>query len=200
MNIRSIVEALLFASKSPLTVKDIQSAFHDETPAEQDIKSAVAELSVFYQNSAIELKEVASGYRFQIRPDYSSWINSLNNSDKPPKYSRAMLETLAVIAYRQPVTRQDIADIRGVDDVSSNTLGILQRREWIKVIGTDEGKGHAQLFGTTRKFLDYFNLSSLDELPSMDTLLANSLFSDNLYIESGFDEYSMETEDEEEEF
>ena len=118
-----------------------------------------------YRSRPIELKQVASGYRFQIKTDLSRWVSRLFE-EKPPKYSRALLETLAIITYRQPVTRADIEDIRGVS-VSSSIIQTLLEREWIRVVGHKEAPGRPGLYGTTKQFLDYFNVTSLSELPAL---------------------------------
>ena len=171
MSISYIVEALLFASQQPLTVKDIQQLFNDyEQPELSDIQMAIDELIVNYQTRPLELKKVASGYRFQIRTELSPWVGRLFE-EKPTKYSRALLETLAIIAYRQPVTRGDIEDIRGVS-VSSSIIQTLLEREWIKIVGQKAVPGRPNLYGTTKEFLDYFNLASLSDLPSLVSVLS----------------------------
>lgn len=169
MSIQYIVEAILFAASQPLTCKDIQQLFSDaEQPELAEIQSAIDALIIDYQTRPIELKSVASGYRFQVRAELSPWVGRLFE-EKPPKYSRALLETLAIIAYRQPVTRGDIEDIRGVS-VSSNIMQTLLEREWIKVVGQKAVPGRPNLYSTTKHFLNYFNLSSLNELPSLEAL------------------------------
>ncbi len=169
MTIKYIVEAILFAAHKPMTIKQIQQIFPElEQPELNAIQSAIDAISQDYQARAIELKQVASGYRFQVKAELSPWVARLF-AEKPPKYSRALLETLAIIAYRQPVTRGDIEDIRGVS-VSSSIIQTLLEREWIKVIGQKPVPGRPSLYGTTRQFLDYFNLSTLNELPTLTAL------------------------------
>jgi len=166
MDIKHIVEALLFAAHRPMSCKQIQQVFPElEQPELADIQSAIDAIAADYQPRPIELKLVASGYRFQVKAELSHWVTRLFE-EKPPKYSRALMETLAIIAYRQPVTRGDIEDIRGVS-VSSSIIQTLLEREWIKVIGQKAVPGRPSLYGTTKQFLDYFNLSTLNELPTL---------------------------------
>ena len=134
----------------------------------KDIVAALEEIQKNCQNRGFELKEVSSGWRFQVREDTSYWVNRLWE-EKPPKYSRALLETLAIIAYRQPITRGEIEEIRGVA-VSSPIVNTLMEREWIKVVGHRDVPGKPSLLATTRQFLDYFNLKSLEYLPSLREL------------------------------
>ncbi len=166
MDIKHIVEAILFAAHRPMTCKQIQQVFPElEQPDLADIQVAIDAIADDYQPRPIELKQVASGYRFQVKAELSHWVARLFE-EKPPKYSRALMETLAIIAYRQPVTRGDIEDIRGVS-VSSSIIQTLLEREWIKVIGQKPVPGRPSLYGTTKQFLDYFNLSTLTELPTL---------------------------------
>ncbi|MBS3953962.1 MAG: SMC-Scp complex subunit ScpB [Methylomicrobium sp.] len=169
MELKRIIEALLFASNKAMSVKQLQQIFPElEQPEADDIQSAVEQLIDDYAHRAIELKKVASGYRFQVKADVSPWVGRLFE-EKPPKYSRALLETLAIIAYRQPVTRGDIEDIRGVA-VSSNIIKTLLEREWVRVVAHKEIPGRPALFGTTKQFLDYFNLAALSELPTLQEM------------------------------
>lgn len=173
MSICYIVEAFLFASHYPLSIKAIQQLFNEyERPELKDIETAIDELIVQYENRPLELKKVASGYRFQIRTELSPYLGQLFE-EKPAKYSRALLETLAIIAYRQPVTRGDIEDIRGVS-VSSSIIQTLLEREWIKIVGQKAVPGRPNLYGTTKEFLNYFNLESLTDLPSLAAVLTDS--------------------------
>lgn len=165
-----VVEALLFAADRPLTVDQIaQLLVEDEAPADAELKSivqkALQNLIQRYQSSGIELKEVASGFRFQVRTQYADTVARLWE-ERPQKYSRALLETLALIAYRQPITRGDIEEIRGVA-VNSNIIKTLIERDWIRVVGHRDVPGRPAIFATTRAFLDYFNLKSLDQLPTL---------------------------------
>ncbi len=166
-NISAILEAALFASSEPLTVEQLQYLFDGrKKPAKDLIKSTLKSLQAEYTNRGVELIRVASGYRFQARSDYAEYLRKMWEK-KPPRYSRALLETLSLIAYRQPMTRGEIEDVRGVT-VSTNIIKTLLEREWIKIVGSRDVPGKPALFGTTKQFLDYFNLKSLSELPTLD--------------------------------
>ena len=168
--LKTILEALFAAADKPLSVNQIFDLFVGDIdqPGKDEIRQAIAELGERYRQSGFELKEVASGYRFQVRSEFETWIARLWEQ-KPPRYSRALMETLALIAYRQPITRGEIEDIRGVS-VSSNIIKTLQEREWVKPLGHKEVPGRPTLYGTTREFLDYFNLKSLNELPTLSEI------------------------------
>jgi segregation and condensation protein B len=169
VNIQRIVEAILFVAKRPMTAKQVLQTFPElEQPALQEIESAIAAIIEDYKTRPIELKQVASGYRFQIKQDLSYWVSRLFE-EKPPKYSRALLETLSIIAYRQPVTRADIEDIRGVS-VSSGIIQTLLEREWVRVVAHKEAPGRPGLYGTTKQFLDYFNITALNQLPTLEEI------------------------------
>jgi len=169
VNIKRIVEAILFAANRSMTIKQIQQVFPElEQPESKDIQAAIDSITEDYSARPVELKKLASGYRFQIKAGFSQWIFRLFE-EKPPKYSRALLETLAIIAYRQPVTRGEIEELRGVS-VSSNIIRTLLDREWIRIIAYKEVPGRPALYGTTKQFLDYFNVSSLDELPVLEEI------------------------------
>jgi segregation and condensation protein B len=164
--LKHILEALLLAAGGPLTANQLVSLFAaDEAYGMEDISKALAELTADLEGRGIALVEVASGYRLQTRQSLLPWISRLWE-ERPQRYSRALLETLAMIAYRQPITRGEIEEVRGVS-VRSNIIRTLQEREWIRVVGHRDVPGKPALFGTTRAFLDYFNLSSLDELPTL---------------------------------
>lgn len=166
---KRIVEAILFAANKPMTIKQIQQTFPElEQPDTLAIQEAIDAISQDYLTRPIGLKQLASGYRFQIKDGMAHWITRLFE-EKPPRYSRAMLETIAIIAYRQPVTRGEIEDIRGVS-VSSGIIHTLLEREWIRVIAHKEVPGRPALYGTTKQFLDYFNLTSLAELPTLQEI------------------------------
>jgi len=165
-SLKSILEALLLASGEPLSLETLASVFTDEErPATTEISKSLEALSDDYAERGLELKEVASGFRIQVREDANPWISRLWE-ERPQRYSRALLETLALIAYRQPITRGDIEEVRGVS-VRTNIIRTLQEREWIRVVGHRDVPGKPALFGTTKVFLDYFNLASLDDLPSL---------------------------------
>lgn len=169
MEIKKIVEALLFAASEPMTSKQIQQFFPEsDRPETRLVQLAIDSIMMDYSTHAIELKQLASGYRFQVRSEFAPWV-SLLFEEKPPRYSRALLETLAIIAYQQPVTRGDIEDIRGVS-VSSHIIQSLLEREWIQSVGHRQAPGLPTLYATTKQFLDYFNLSSLSQLPSLAEL------------------------------
>ena len=169
METKRIVEALLFASERPMSVKQLQNVFPElERPESQEIQTAIDSIIQDYSTRPVELRLVASGYRFQVKEEMSPWVARLFE-EKPPKYSRALLETIAIIAYRQPVTRGDIEDIRGVS-VSSNIIRTLLEREWVRVVAHKETPGRPALYGTTKLFLDYFNLSSLSEMPTLQEI------------------------------
>lgn len=155
------------AANEPLSITRILNLFDDgeDAPDRDQIKTALEELDVDMQGRGVELKQVSSGYRFQVRQEYSLWVGRLQE-DKPARYSRALLETLAIIAYRQPITRSEIEDIRGVS-VSSNIVKTLQERGWVRIVGHRDVPGKPALIATTREFLDYFNLKKLSELPSL---------------------------------
>jgi len=164
--LQNIIEAALFASKTPLGVRKIMSLFpEDAQPSKVDIQNVLLALEEQCEHRGIELRRIGKGWRFQSKEKYSPWLRKLRG-DKAPKYSRALLETLSIIAYRQPVTRGDIEDIRGVG-VSSDTIRILEERDWIAQIGHRDVPGRPALFGTTQGFLEYFNMTSLRELPEL---------------------------------
>jgi segregation and condensation protein B len=171
--IQNIVEAALLATDAPLTVDRLVKLFEaGELPEDgrAAVRTALDVLEAAAQDRGCELKRVASGYRYQVRQELSSWVSRLWD-EKPPRYSRALLETLALVAYRQPVTRGDIELVRGVA-VSQNIMRPLLERGWIRVVGTREVPGRPSMYGTTRAFLDYFNLKSLGELPPLDEIRA----------------------------
>ena len=165
-NLSLIIEALLFSSSRPLNEKEIMSAFDLRSPpSSREIKDALKAIEEKYSGNSIELVKVASGYRLRIRQEYSSWVAKLWEA-KPQKYSRALLETLALIAYRQPITRGEIEEVRGVS-VSSQIIRTLLDRSWIKVVGHRDVPGRPALFSTTKDFLDDLNLSKLSDLPEL---------------------------------
>ena len=165
-NLSLIIEALLFSSSRPLSEKEILSAFDLRSPpTSNEIKEALKSIEEKYSENSIELVKVASGYRLRIRQEYSSWVAKLWEA-KPQKYSRALLETLALIAYKQPITRGEIEEVRGVS-VSSQIIRTLLDRSWIKVVGHRDVPGRPALFSTTKDFLDDLNLSKLSDLPKL---------------------------------
>lgn len=166
---KRILEAALICAQQPMTVRDMRVLLGDELSADS-VKSLLAELQLDWASRGVELVVVASGWRFQSRPELRVYLDRMH-PEKPPKYARATLETLAIIAYRQPVTRGDIEDIRGVT-VNSLTLKQLEDRGWVEVIGHRDTVGRPALFATTRHFLDDLGLQSLDQLPVLDAQTA----------------------------
>jgi len=164
---KRILEAALLTSGEPLSLADLKKLF-DEDLGSDTLRKLLDDLAADWQGRGVELVSVASGWRFRARPEYHRFLERLN-PEKPPRYSRAVMETLAIIAYRQPVTRGDIEDIRGVV-VSTNIIKALQARGWIDVVGYREVPGRPELLATTSQFLDDLNLRSLEELPSLDEL------------------------------
>lgn len=164
--LKRILEAALLAAGEPLSVERLRSLFpEDRQPEPGRVRKALVWLARDYAERGIEVVEVASGYRIQVRSDYAAWVSRLWE-EKPGRYSRALLETLAIIAYRQPVTRGEIEDVRGVS-VSTGIMRGLHERGWVRVVGHRDVPGRPALYGTTRAFLDYFNLASLNELPTL---------------------------------
>jgi segregation and condensation protein B len=169
LHVKRVLEAALLSSPDPLTVQQLKRLFGGEVDAD-NIRKVLDELKDEWAERSIELTTVASGWRFRVKPDYQKFLDRIA-TEKPPRYSRAVLETLAIIAYRQPVTRGDIEDVRGVA-VSPPTLNALTERGWIEVVGHRETPGRPAIFATTKKFLDDLNLRSLEELPPLDELQA----------------------------
>jgi len=167
--LRKIIEGALLAAGKPLDISHIESIFEEqEKPPRDQIRAALEEIQEDCRDRGFELNKVASGYRFQVRQDLSPWMNRLWE-EKPKRYSRAMLETLALIAYRQPLTRGDIESVRGVA-VSSDIVKSLMERDWIRVVGHRDVPGRPALYATTKQFLDYFNLESLESLPALSEI------------------------------
>jgi segregation and condensation protein B len=167
IEIKLILEAVLMASHEPLSLERLQKLFCEGlSPSKNDILTALKALAGDYQGRSIELKELASGYTFRTKESFSPFILKLWG-EKPPRYSRALLETLALIAYRQPITRAEIEEVRGVA-VSSPIMRQLTEQGWIEVVGHRDLPGKPSLFATTKEFLDGFNLKNLEELPSLD--------------------------------
>ena len=164
--LKNVIEATLLAAGHPVTSNQLLELFEErERPTPEAVQTALATLQAEYENRGIELKEVASGWRIQIRERCVPTVSRLWQ-ERPSRYSRALLETLALIAYRQPITRSEIEEIRGVA-VSSTIMRTLQERNWIRVLGHREVPGRPEILGTTKEFLDYFGLKSLDQLPTL---------------------------------
>lgn len=198
--LKLIIEGALLASHEPLTIARIASLFDiDEQASNEDIRAALVDLQNECADRAYELVEVSSGWRYQVRQKVANWVNKLWE-DKPPKYSRATLETLALIAYRQPITRGDIEDVRGVA-VSTNIIQSLMERNWVRIVGHRDVPGRPALYATTRQFLDYFNLKSLDQLPSLSEIRDIDKINEELIFEpvaeSANDTSAMNFSDEE---
>ena len=162
---KRVLETALICANQPLSMRDMRALFGDQV-GNDTLRSLLDDLLLDWQGRGVELVSLASGWRFQSRPEMREYLDRLN-PEKPPRYSRAVLETLAIIAYRQPVTRGDIEDIRGVV-VSTQIIKQLEDRNWIEVIGHRDGPGRPSLYATTRQFLDDLGLDSLDKLPALD--------------------------------
>ncbi|PCI08835.1 MAG: SMC-Scp complex subunit ScpB [Gammaproteobacteria bacterium] len=181
--LKSILEAVLLAADRVLTVIQLEGLFEldEDRPSRDEIRKALHEMAEDYQSRGYELKQVASGYRLQVRQEYATWVARLWE-EKPARYTRALLETMALIAYRQPVTRGEIEEVRGVS-VSSNIIKTLLERDWIKVLGHKDVPGKPTLYGTTKEFLDYFNLKTLDQLPTLAEIKDMDSFHPELALE-----------------
>ncbi|NKB38193.1 MAG: SMC-Scp complex subunit ScpB [Gammaproteobacteria bacterium] len=191
--LKNIFEAALMTSNGTMNVNRFVSLFEKdiEQPEKDEVKAALAQLQQDYEDRGIELKEVSSGYRFQVRQEYADWVNRLFD-EKPQRYSRALLETLAIIAYRQPITRGEIEDIRGVS-ISSSIIKTLQEREWIRVVGHRDVPGKPELLATSKHFLDYFNLKKLSDLPSLAEIKDFDKLNPDLF--EGLEEPAQEVSD-----
>lgn len=167
---KHILEAAIFAAGEPVSIDRLAQLFdEDERPSNKELKALLDELAACYEDRGVELKQVSSGYRFQARQAVAPALQRLWEK-KPPRYTRAFLETLALVAYRQPITRGEIEEVRGVA-VNSNVMRQLLDREWVKVVGHKDVPGKPALFGTTKEFLDYFNLGKLSDLPTLQEMM-----------------------------
>ena len=166
MQLKSIIEGALLAAGRPLTLDELADLFDlTDRPGAEELAAALQELCADCEGRGFEVRQVASGYRLQVRQELGPWISRLWE-EKPARYSRALLETLAIIAYRQPITRGDIEEVRGVA-VNPNIIRTLQERDWVRVVGQRDVPGRPELLATTRQFLDYFSLKGLDDLPTL---------------------------------
>jgi len=198
--LKNILEAILLAADRTLSVIHLESIFEldEERPTRDEIRQALHEMAEDYQTRGYELKQVASGFRLQVKQEYASWVGRLWE-EKPARYTRALLETMALIAYRQPITRGEIEEVRGVS-VSSNIIKTLLERDWIKVLGHKDVPGKPTLYGTTKEFLDYFNLKTLDQLPTLaeikdlDSIHPELELNEDLSDESGDDKSDVDAE------
>ena len=169
MQLKSILEGALLAAGKPLTLEQLAALFEENSrPEPAELREALEELRADCTERGVELTEVATGFRLQVRRELAPWIARLSE-DKPPRYSRALLETLAIIAYRQPITRADIEEVRGVA-VNPAIIRTLQEREWVRVVGHRDVPGRPELLATTRQFLDHFSLKSLEDLPALSEI------------------------------
>ena len=167
-SLKNIIECLLLVSDEPLSISQIAKILDDKSPNKKQISLAIDELNQDYANKAIHICQVASGFRFQAKDGLDAYISKLKDKGMN-KFSKAFLETTAIIAYKQPVTRGDIEEIRGIA-VSTNIIRTLLELEWIKIVGHKESPGKPELFGTTPKFLDYFNKNKLSDLPEISNV------------------------------
>lgn len=181
--LEQILEALLLAADEPLSIDRIVSTLGDEAPPREQIRAALKRLGSAFDVCSYELKETASGFRLQIGQPYARWVSRLRE-DRPPRYSRALLETLALVAYRQPITRGEIEEVRGVA-VSTHIMRTLEEREWVRVVGHKDVPGKPALYATTRNFLDYFNLKSLSQLPTLEEIRDLDTAAAHLAAEAG---------------
>jgi len=194
VKIKCIIEAALLTVGKPLDIDRMLDLFDEcNRPTRQDIRSAIDKITKSCSNRGFELVRVSSGYRFQVKQAYSPWISKLWE-ERPQRYSRALLETLALIAYRQPITRGDIEDIRGVA-VSSNIMKTLVERSWVRVVGHKDVPGRPAMYATTKQFLDYFNMQSLDQLPPLSEI--RDLEAISLEIEKQIEPVDDSSDDEE---
>lgn len=167
--LKLVVEGALLAAGRSLSLDNLQQLFEEgQQPEKGALKKAIDALSEDYTDRSIEIKETSSGFRIQVKQQFSQWVSRLWE-ERPTRYSRALLETLALVAYRQPITRAEIEDVRGVS-VSTSIIRTLQERDWVRVVGHRDVPGRPAMYGTTRTFLDYFGLKSLDELPTLAEL------------------------------
>ena len=191
--LKPILEALIMASSRPIPLDKLMEIFTEqERPDRKLVKSALDSLAEDYEGKSIELKEVSSGYRFQVRKEFAEWASRLWE-EKPARYSRALLETLALIAYKQPITRGEIEKIRGVS-VSVQIMKTLQEREWVSVVGHRDVPGKPAIYATTKEFLDYFNLKSLEELPPLAEIRDLDKIADELNLEMPEDDATTDSE------
>ncbi len=192
--VKCIIEAALLTVGKPLDIDRMLDLFDEfNRPTRQDVRSAIDKITKSCSNRGFELAKVSSGYRFQVKQEFSPWISKLWE-ERPQRYSRALLETLALIAYRQPITRGDIEDIRGVA-VSSNIMKTLIERSWVRVVGHKDVPGRPAMYATTKQFLDYFNMQSLDQLPPLSEI--RDLEAISLEIEKQIEPVNDSSENEE---
>jgi len=190
--LKRIIEAAILATGQPINLDQLLKLFiEEEKPSRENIRAVIKLLQEDYTDRGMELIEVSSGYRIQAKQNYSQWVSRLWE-EKPARYSRALLETLVLIAYKQPITRGEIENVRGVG-VSSNIMKTLQEREWVRVVGHRDVPGKPAIYATTRQFLDYFNLKSLDQLPTLSEIRDLEKISADLEAQENNQENKIET-------
>lgn len=167
--LEKIIESLIFSSTKPISSREIKNFFTDETISSELIEEVISDIEGKYIDSGVILKKVSTGYRFQVAEECNEWVSNFY-PEKPQKYSRALMETLALIIYKQPITRTEIESVRGVS-VSSNIIKTLLERDWVKILGYKDVPGKPAIFGTTKEFLNSHNLASLGQLPKLDDII-----------------------------
>lgn len=167
--LKKIIESLIFSSTKPISLRELKNFFTDESISSELIEEVISDIEGKYIDSGVVLKKVSTGYRFQVAEECNEWVSNFY-PEKPQKYSRALMETLALIIYRQPITRTEIESVRGVS-VSSNIIKTLLERDWVKILGYKDVPGKPAIFGTTKEFLNSHNLASLGQLPKLDDII-----------------------------
>ena len=167
--LKKIIESLIFSSTKPISLRELKNFFTDESISSELIEEVISDIEGKYIDSGVILKKVSTGYRFQVAEECNEWVSNFY-PEKPQKYSRALMETLALIIYKQPITRTEIESVRGVS-VSSNIIKTLLERDWVKILGYKDVPGKPAIFGTTKEFLNSHNLASLGQLPKLDDII-----------------------------
>jgi segregation and condensation protein B len=167
--LKKIIESLIFSSTKPISLRELKNFFTDESISPELIEEVISDIEGKYIDSGVVLKKVSTGYRFQVSEECNKWVSNFY-PEKPQKYSRALMETLALIIYKQPITRTEIESVRGVS-VSSNIIKTLLERDWVKILGYKDVPGKPAIFGTTKEFLNSHNLASLGQLPKLDDII-----------------------------
>jgi len=167
--LKKIIESLIFSSTKPISLRELKNFFTDESISLELIEEVISDIEGKYIDSGVILKKVSTGYRFQVAEECNEWVSNFY-PEKPQKYSRALMETLALIIYKQPITRTEIESVRGVS-VSSNIIKTLLERDWVKILGYKDVPGKPAIFGTTKEFLNSHNLASLGQLPKLDDII-----------------------------
>ena len=167
--LKKIIESLIFSSTKPISLRELKNFFTDESISPELIEEVISDIEGKYIDSGVVLKKVSTGYRFQVSEECNKWVSNFY-PEKPQKYSRALMETLALIIYKQPITRTEIESVRGVS-VSSNIIKTLLERDWVKILGYKDVPGKPAIFGTTKEFLNSHNLNSLGQLPKLDDII-----------------------------